>query len=515
MRNFGEQNKNFFIGSVIHLASKRIYQIAKEFEREEKEIIEFLTAQGIKVGNRLSAVSEEAYNMLKAKYTAPPPEPEPEPKPAPKPKPKPKAESKPESKPAPAAQTPSAEQPQAPTKKKKNKKKKNKQAEDGTQIIEFSDEELAAIQPAEGSQFNRATQSALLEGMLAGNEFIEHYSDGLTKKQRKANKPHLSPKMGTWAILQNFDHEEPNSSPARYWNAIARLTTMAFRLNDSFGISNRTILAEMRNTVNTVGAKYSPREIFTDEENDLFAAQQNFLFKLFGSGMGAVNDRLFELKMYAERMKAKSEFADLVSYATNPNDELRNSERPPFNEVLDLIRNEIRGIARRFIFYRNNKERVDNIIKSFFEWLDGYAKLKEQGAESAKLEKYLALEKKFIDLAEFMSWDNLLFANKKHSAPFDTVINLLNGYRDTLDDPDAERNFKYKVRGVTQIIYKPKEFVFLYRLAELEPQVDYRPPEEIAAAEAAKVAETAEATETTETAETAETAEAKETATEE
>ena len=127
MRNFGEQNKNFFIGSVIHLASKRIYQIAKEFEREEKEIIEFLTAQGIKVGNRLSAVSEEAYNMLKAKYTAPPPEPEPEPKPAPKPKPKPKAESKPESKPAPAAQTPSAEQPQAPTKKKKNKKKRRRE----------------------------------------------------------------------------------------------------------------------------------------------------------------------------------------------------------------------------------------------------------------------------------------------------------------------------------------------------------------------------------------------------
>ncbi|MBO4779061.1 MAG: translation initiation factor IF-2 N-terminal domain-containing protein, partial [Selenomonadaceae bacterium] len=61
------------------MAAKRIYQMAKEFERDEKEIIEFLIGQGIKVANRLSAVSEDTYNMLKVKYTAPPPPPEPEP----------------------------------------------------------------------------------------------------------------------------------------------------------------------------------------------------------------------------------------------------------------------------------------------------------------------------------------------------------------------------------------------------------------------------------------------------
>ena len=60
--------------------TKRIFQLAKEFERDEKEIIAYLTTQGIKVSNRLSAVSEETYNMLKVKFTAPPePEPEPEP----------------------------------------------------------------------------------------------------------------------------------------------------------------------------------------------------------------------------------------------------------------------------------------------------------------------------------------------------------------------------------------------------------------------------------------------------
>ena len=64
------------------MAAKRIYQIAKEFEREEKDIIEFLTGQGIKVGNRLSAVSEDTYNLLKAKFLAPP---EPEPAPVPEP----------------------------------------------------------------------------------------------------------------------------------------------------------------------------------------------------------------------------------------------------------------------------------------------------------------------------------------------------------------------------------------------------------------------------------------------
>ena len=66
--------------------TKRIFQLAKEFERDEKEIMAFLTTQGIKVSNRLSAVSEETYNMLKTKFTALP-EPEPEPEPPPKPEP--------------------------------------------------------------------------------------------------------------------------------------------------------------------------------------------------------------------------------------------------------------------------------------------------------------------------------------------------------------------------------------------------------------------------------------------
>ena len=63
------------------MATKRIYQLVKEFERDDKEIIAFLTSQGIKVTNKLSAVSEETYNMLKAKFMAPPPPPEPEPQP--------------------------------------------------------------------------------------------------------------------------------------------------------------------------------------------------------------------------------------------------------------------------------------------------------------------------------------------------------------------------------------------------------------------------------------------------
>ena len=67
------------------MAAKRIYQIAKEFECDEKKIIEFLTGQGIKVANRLSAVSEDTYNLLKAKLFAPPPPPPPPPEPKPEP----------------------------------------------------------------------------------------------------------------------------------------------------------------------------------------------------------------------------------------------------------------------------------------------------------------------------------------------------------------------------------------------------------------------------------------------
>ena len=194
------------------------------------------------------------------------------------------------------------------------------------------------------------------------------------------------------------------------------------------------------------------------------------------------------MKLKAERMKAKYEHMNFLEYVTNPQDELRSNERVPFNELVEAITYSLRGVARRYDFYLHNKERVNNIVKSFFEWLDGYAKLKEQGAPAEKLEKYLALEEKFVSIAEFMSFDNLLDGSKNKPKPFDIVLELLTNYRDNMDDLDAERNFKYKVRGVTNITFKPKEYVFLYRFAELEPNKDYRPPEVIAAAEAAKAA---------------------------
>ena len=94
-----------------------------------------------------------------------------------------------------------------------------------------------------------------------------------------------------------------------------------------------------------------------------------------------------------------------------------------------------------------------------------------------------------------MSFDNLVFHKRKKLVPFELALDLLNEYRDNMDDPDAERNFKYKVRGITNIIYKPKEYVFLFSFAGLEPNVDYRTPEMIAEAEAKKAAATAETAE--------------------
>ena len=208
--------------------------------------------------------------------------------------------------------------------------------------------------------------------------------------------------------------------------------------------------------------------------------------------MGLINDNLYDLKLKAERMKVSYERMNYLEYVTNPQADLRSNDRVPFDELLEAVVYGVRGVARRFDFYYANKERIDKILNDFFEWLDGYAKLKEQGASTAKLEKYLELEQKFVDIAEFMSFDNLLNYKKVRqgkATEFDTAVELLTAYRDDLDNPDAERNFKYKIRGLTNIIYKPKEFVFLYRFADLEPHVDYRPPEEIAAAEAAKVAE--------------------------
>ena len=264
------------------------------------------------------------------------------------------------------------------------------------------------------------------------------------------------------------------------------MATKAFKLVNVFGLTHRTLLGEMRTAINPVGKKYEPREIFTEEENQKFADQQDLLFRTFGHGMGAVNDNLYAMKLHAERMKIKYEQMDFLAYINNPDDELRSKDRAPFNELVEAVAFSIRGVARRFGFYQLHKERVDNIISKFFEWLDGYAKLKEQGADAAKLEKYLELEEKFISIAEYISFDNLLDHRPNKPAPFDTVFDLLHAYRDNMDDPDAERNFKYKVRGVTNIIYKPKEYVFLFNFAGLEPNKDYRTPEMIAAAEAAE-----------------------------
>ena len=464
--------------------TKRIFQLAKEFERDEKEIIAYLTTQGIKVSNRLSAVSEETYNMLKAKFLAPP-EPEPEPEP-PKPEPKPVEEQ-------PAAST---EQP-APAKKKKKKNKspqppvevapqtqeqKVEVAEDEPSLKEFSEEKFSTVE--------RRTRSILFEGIKAGSEFIRNYNTYAGQEIEKGKRPvpKLKQNMDTWAVTFNHKFEYSDDSPVRYWQSVAKLMTRAFKIMNAFGMRQRENLAEMRDAIYPVGLKYQPREIFTPEENQKFEEQQKLLFVTFGHGMGIVNDNLYDLKLKAERMKAKYEHMNFLEYVTNPQDELRSNERVPFNELVEAITYSLRGVARRYDFYLHNKERVNNIVKSFFEWLDGYAKLKEQGAPAEKLEKYLALEEKFVSIAEFMSFDNLLDGSKNKPKPFDIVLELLTNYRDNMDDLDAERNFKYKVRGVTNITFKPKEYVFLYRFAELEPNKDYRPPEVIAAAEAAKAA---------------------------
>ena len=447
--------------------TKRIFQLAKEFERDEKEIMAFLTTQGIKVSNRLSAVSEETYNMLKTKFTALP-EPEPEPEPPPKPEP--------------------IEQPAAKKKNKKNKAAQPAEPPAPAAEVPAQKEEETPAQEAPEVRFDtleRRTKSALFEAIKAGNEFIKHYTTtaGQASFLGKNDKPILTTLMDSWAILYNHKLEYPDASPVRYWEAVAKLTTKAFKMINAFGMANKEALANMRDAMALVGIKYQPREIFSEEENRLFEEQRLLLFRAFGHGMGLVNDNLYDLKLKAERMKIKYEQMPFLEYVTNPQDELRSNERVPFGELVEAVSYSLRGIARRFKFYSSNTERINNLIQKFFEWLDGYAKLKQEGADAAKLEKYLELEKKFIEIAEFMSFDNLLSGRKNRPQPFDMVLELLQDYRDNMDDPDAERNFKYKVRGVTNIVYKPKEFVFLYRFAGLEPMKDYRPPEEIAAAE--------------------------------
>ena len=471
------------------VATKRIYQLAKEFERDEKEIIEFLTGQGIKVANRLSAVSEDTYNLLKAKYTAPPePEPKPEPKPAPKPAVELIAQVKPDDKPA--EQTAPA---QPPTPGKKKKKKKFAQP-DEQQPEEPAVEFDPTDDPTISQETNESTRAIYREAISAGNEFIANYNGNLTKRERKAMKVRMTRFTDTWGILNELKFEYPDTTPVRYWQAVNKLTTRAFKLINEYGLSHRETLAELRDLVVPLGAKYEPREIFTDEENERFKEHQSFLYHIFGHGMGAVNDRLYELKYHAEKMKDKYEFMDLVDYISNPDNELRSKQRVPFVELVDSITFALSGIVRRVEFYIANKERVAKIIEVFFDWRDAYVKLKEQGAPAEKLEKYFELEQKLIDLIEFMSFDNLLYVrNKNKPTPFDTALEVLRDYRDNLDDPDAERRFKYKVRGINNVIYKPKEYIFLFRLGGLEAGKDYRSNEEIAAAIAAAEAAEAEA----------------------
>lgn len=458
------------------MAAKRIYQIAKEFEHDEKEIIEFLTAQGIKVGNRLSAVSDDTYNLLKAKFTAPP-----EPEPVPEPKPEPVVET-----PAPNVEGDQPPQQGGGKKKKKKNKNPNPQGDANIPLDPATQGGAPVAAPVNVEALNAATQAIYREAIEAGNNFIENYRySGMSKKQYKALKPKLTGSPDSWAVLCEHRSEYPDYSPVRYWQAINKLATKAFKLLNVFGLAHREFLADMRQTLNPVGAKYEPREIFTDEENRLFEEQQKLIFRAFGHGMGAVNDRLYEMKIYAERMKAKHEYMSFLEYITNPNDELKTVERVPFGQMAEMVSHSVSGIARRCDFFHFHKERIIKIVENFFEWLNGYAELKAQGAPAEKVEKYLALEKKFIALVEFMAFDNLLSAKKDKPKPFEILLDLLNNYRDTMDDPDAERNFKYKVRGVTNITYKPKEYVFLYQFGDLEPQKDYRPPEEIAAAEAA------------------------------
>lgn len=447
------------------MATKRIYQLAKEFERDEKDIIEFLIKQGIKVANRLSAVSEDTYNMLKAKYTAPP---EPEPEPEPEPVPEPPAPSEPD--------TPSAEQEPAPGKKKKKKKKS---PQPPAADVESAEEQPQGDETDESfyDPPNESTQSICRNAIEAGNEFIKNYNLGISKRKARAAALRLSKHTDVWGIMREIKFDYPDTSPVRYWQAVNKLTTKAYHLINNYGIANRELLAEMRDNMMIVGNDYEPREIFTDEENQMFATQQKFFFRTFGHGMTRVNDNLFALKMYAERIKLDYEFMDFVEHISNPDDALRCKDRVPFLEIADEIAFSISGIARRVEFYSRTKETILKFIKNFFEWIDGYAKLKSEGAPAEKLAKYLELEKKFFDLVEFTAMENLLKGFKK-VVPAEIALNLLNEYRDNMDVPDAKRNFQYKVRGITNMIFKPKEFIFLYRFADLKVGIDYRPPKE-------------------------------------
>ena len=414
--------------------AKRIYELAKEFARDDKEIIEYLTAQGIRVANRLSAVSEDTYNLLKKKFTE-----------------QPKVEESPKiEEPAPQAASP-----------KKKKKNKVAQTDDG--------QVAAQAQPASQIQTKPVVSEAAMqeiykEAMRAGNEFIEHYTPSGTKKN-----PPASTIMGTgldsWGLMQAAKVFDAGDSPALYWKAVNKLTTAAFRKLQRFGLAHREDIAAMREATKAIGEDYVPREIFTDEENARFAKQQHFLFMTFSHGQGTINDQLLALKIYCERMSVKFEHMNFVEYLTDPGCELQIKPRVPFNVMAEVITHSAKAFPRRFFFYKKNKDVVDLVFKTFFDWVDGYQKLKESGADEAKLQKYLELEEKFVYMTEFMSFDNLLHVPKKDVIPYVNAVEVLNAYRDDLDNPEAEAKFKYDMRGkVMYFIVKPKEFVFMWQL---------------------------------------------------
>ena len=218
------------------MAAKRIYQLAKEFECDEKKIIEFLTAQGIKVANRLSAVSDDTYNLLKTTLFAPPPEPEPEPTPPPPPK----AEE-----PAQVAQTPAEPTEETPSpalggfKKKKKKKKKSAQVEgEQAEEGESQDQDEKINLQINFDLVEAATQAVSASSLVAGNDFLKKYTP-FNKRKSKDTKTALTRNMDVWGLLQYLTLDEPDSSPIRYWEAVNKLTTAAYKIAQEYGLHNR------------------------------------------------------------------------------------------------------------------------------------------------------------------------------------------------------------------------------------------------------------------------------------
>ncbi|MBR4382418.1 MAG: translation initiation factor IF-2 N-terminal domain-containing protein, partial [Selenomonadaceae bacterium] len=219
--------------------AKRIYEIAKELVRDEKEIMEFLTAQGIRVANRLSAVNEDTYNLVKTKFTEQPKVEEPEP---------PKVEE-----PAPKVEQPKAEQNDAAPSPKKKKKNKAQQPPDGTQPPTIQ------MQPQQNlSDLNAATQAVYNEAIKAGNEFIGHYKQVNEKKTDIAGNG-MGVAFDSFGLLFSGKVYNADESPALYWRAVNKLTTAAYRKIQRFGLKHKEELAEMREAMKEVGSPYVPR----------------------------------------------------------------------------------------------------------------------------------------------------------------------------------------------------------------------------------------------------------------